>query len=207
MAKRKLSPQQLLFIDEYLRTSNATRAYILAYYTSKGKPEPKKDDAVRVNASKLLTNPNIAQAVDLQIEKKNKDFQIASPVEVLEGYTRALRFNPKLLYDDKKNLIPIPDLPDDIAMELVGIEFTDKGKPKYKFPDKTRVRDSMCKVFNIGQNGNGLKDLLLKLLENAGLNVTVNQTINNDLRTQIQYNTGNLQKLLPEADGTPSASK
>ncbi len=56
------------FCQEYiLNSQNATKAYIEAGYSAKG-------DSIRVNASNLLTNPNIKARIDelrLQTEEKH----------------------------------------------------------------------------------------------------------------------------------------
>lgn len=211
----KLLPQQLHFIDEYLKTSNATQAYLSAY--SKPNHSINKRTA-GTNAYRLLKNAQIKAEIDKRLQAvqavpTEAAYSIASPMEVLEGYTRAVRFDPGLLVDEDGQLLPVHKLPDSVRMELAGMEYseviTEKSdgteqnriaKIKYKFPDKTKVRDSLCKVFNIGSDGNGIKKLLLEMLQNAGMNVTINQTINNDNRT-VQFNTGPLEGLIAERPG------
>jgi phage terminase small subunit len=218
VAPRKLSPQQILFIDEYIRTSNATAAYIFAYYTKQGRPEPEKKSAVSVKASQLLINPKITAEIQKVIKKNNKSNNIANPVELLEGYTRAIRFDPGELVDKETGeFLPVHKLPEYIRLELAGMDYSEHivektdgteqhrtCKVKYKFPEKNRVRDSLCKIFNIGQDGNGLKTLLIEMLQQQfGMNITVNQTFN-DNRQQIVYNPS-LIKPLPGLDGTGPA--
>lgn len=54
MAVKKLPVKQRIFIREYLKDKNATRAYIAAGYEGKGAAQ---------SASALLTNPKIKEAV------------------------------------------------------------------------------------------------------------------------------------------------
>ncbi len=53
--EKALTPKQSLFVEEYLKDLNGSRAAIRAGYSAKG---------ANVTASKLLTIPNIATAVD-----------------------------------------------------------------------------------------------------------------------------------------------
>ena len=57
-----MTDRQRRFADEYLIDCNATRAYKAAY------PSVKKDEAARVNASRLLSNANIRAYIDKQLE-------------------------------------------------------------------------------------------------------------------------------------------
>lgn len=59
----KMNPKHREFALEYAFDCNGTRAYRKVYGT-------KNDDTARVQASKLLTIPNIRELVDSEIEKK-----------------------------------------------------------------------------------------------------------------------------------------
>ena len=58
-----MTDKQRKFCDEYLIDANATRAYKAAY------PHIKSDDAARACASRLLTNANIKNYIDEQLDK------------------------------------------------------------------------------------------------------------------------------------------
>ena len=79
-----MTDKQRKFADEYLIDCNATRAYKAAY------PRIKSDEAARVNGSKLLTNTNIRQYIDEQLEKISSS-KIANATEVMEYLTSVLR--------------------------------------------------------------------------------------------------------------------
>lgn len=80
----KMTEKQRIFAEEYIKDLNATRAYKAAY------PNVKKDAAARASGSKLLTNPNIKQYIDEQLEimrtKRTADAQ-----EILEYLTSIMR--------------------------------------------------------------------------------------------------------------------
>lgn len=72
MAEKKLTAQQVRFVEFYCSGMTAKDAYIKAGYKNKS------DDAVRVSASQLLTNPNIRTTIDERLNeiKQSVDDQI-----------------------------------------------------------------------------------------------------------------------------------
>lgn len=79
-----MTDKQRKFCDEYLIDANATRAYKAAY------PHIKSDDAARACASRLLTNANIKNYIDEQLDKISSE-KIADAKEVMEYLTSVLR--------------------------------------------------------------------------------------------------------------------
>ncbi|WP_312093448.1 terminase small subunit [Aminipila sp.] len=84
MAKEELTDKQKRFADEYLIDPNATRAYKAAY------PNVKKDETAKAAASRLLTNVNVKEYLDEQLEKIQSD-KIADATEVMEYLTSVMR--------------------------------------------------------------------------------------------------------------------
>jgi phage terminase small subunit len=72
------------FADYYIETQNGTDSYKRAY------PNCKKDATARVNASKLLTNPNIQNYIKERLESKEAA-RIANQDEVLSFLTQVMR--------------------------------------------------------------------------------------------------------------------
>lgn len=79
-----MTEKQKIFCDEYLKDLNATRAYKVAY------PNVKKDDVARANGSRLLTNANIKNYIDIQLEALHNE-RTADVKEVMEYLTSVLR--------------------------------------------------------------------------------------------------------------------
>jgi phage terminase small subunit len=79
-----LTEKQKRFADEYLIDLNATRAYKVAY------PNVKKDDVAKAAASRMLTNVNVKNYVDEQLEKIS-NAKIADAMEVMEYLTKGIR--------------------------------------------------------------------------------------------------------------------
>ena len=211
---RRLTPQQILFIDEYLKTSNATNSYIFAYYTSKGKPEPKKSIG-NVNGSKLLSTHSIASEVARRLELKAKENKILNPQEVLEGICFIASADPAALIDEATNEpLPIHKIPKEVRLAITQIETTEFITEKSDGTETSRRTKTICRlaekmpaykvlqeVWGIGKNGNGLKEMFIDFLKASGLTVNINQTINNDNRQLINYNPAAI-KPLPETDGS-----
>ena len=161
MSHTKLSPKQLKFCEEYIVDLNAPQAAIRAGYS--------KSYAVG-HSHKMLDNVRIQNEIsrlqeELRALATNED--IIGPKELLIGYAQDIRFDPgRLFKDDKKTLIPIPDLPKEIRMSLCGAKYDSKGQLEYKYPDKNKVRDSVRNMLGL-PNGNA--GLVKQLLEDANI--------------------------------------
>jgi phage terminase small subunit len=150
--KRALSHKQEKFCVEYLIDFNATQAAIRAEYSPRTAKEIGYEN---------LTKPHLQDRIaELQLQNidASKKGDIATPEEILRALTMDHRFNPKRLFDENGEMLPIPELPDEIALSLAGYEvvktyrkgedgeFEPQYRHKYKFPDKSRVRDLMAKL-------------------------------------------------------------
>ena len=170
----KLTDKQLKFCEEYVVDLNTTQAAIRAGYSLKY--AQKRAHAMLVNVG---IQGEIARLQNELREVAIANGDIADPQELLQGYSRDLRFDPATVYNDKKRLIPIPDLPKEVRMSICGVKYNAQGKLEYKYPDRNKVRDSMGRMLGL-TNGNA--SLIRELLENLGLvqiNVQNNVTINN----------------------------
>ena len=82
--KKKLTPKQQRFVSEYLKTGNATEAVRQAGY------QCKSDDATRVQGARLLTNANVARAIEKGQERRNdrleleEDFELKKAIEIMQ---------------------------------------------------------------------------------------------------------------------------
>lgn len=83
-----MTEKQKIFCDEYLKDLNATRAYKVAY------PNIKKDEVARANGSRLLTNANVKNYIDEQLQEFHNE-RTADAQEVMEYLTSVLRGESK----------------------------------------------------------------------------------------------------------------
>ena len=79
-----MTEKQKIFADEYIISFNATQAYKKAY------PNVKKDEVARANGSRLLTNANVKNYIDEQLENLKSE-RVADQQEVLEFLTSVMR--------------------------------------------------------------------------------------------------------------------
>ena len=83
---KKLTPKQNKFAEEYVNTGNASEAYRRAYDVA----ETTSNDVIKVKASELLKNGNIAVTIK-ELQKKEADnFQITRK-DVAEGYLEIIK--------------------------------------------------------------------------------------------------------------------
>ena len=139
-----LTPKQKIFADEYLIDLNATRAYKVAY------PSCKKDEAARVNGSKLLTNTNVVAYIDERMKEREKRTEITQD-RVLQELAKLGFFDIRKLFDDSGKPLDITGLDDETAACIAGLEVMDiyEGTgddkefvgyiKKYKLSDKLKA--------------------------------------------------------------------
>ncbi|MBM6753872.1 terminase small subunit [Lactobacillus alvi] len=80
----KLTTKQRLFADEYIKSGNATEAYIKAGYSVK------TNSSAKAASSRLLTNVNLKHYIDAKMAEI-ESHKIADAKEVLQFYARVLR--------------------------------------------------------------------------------------------------------------------
>lgn len=141
-----LNPKQQRFVTEYLVDLNATQAAIRAGYSKK---------CANRNGPRLLSNAVIQEALQERYQQIVFKGSVASPEEVLGGFTNDTRFDPRKLFDENGDPLPIADLPDEAALSLTGFEIDETVKSiegeekiinrkyKYKLPDKHKNRKSL----------------------------------------------------------------
>lgn len=78
-----MTPKQRVFADEYIKTRNATRAYMMAYPNS-------SEDSARRDASRLLTNADISAYVKQRIDEIS-DAEIMGVKEIMALYSAIAR--------------------------------------------------------------------------------------------------------------------
>jgi len=158
----KLTAKQQKFCREYLVDLNATQAAIRAGYSEK---------TAYAIGSENLKKPEIVEALIELREELAQRPDIATPEEVLAGYTRDIRFDPRKLYDESGILKDVKDLDDDTALAIAGFEISEKiaesngGQDttcfrnfKYKLPDKKANRDSLAKHLGLFVERHALTD-------------------------------------------------
>lgn len=132
-----LNDNQRKFIALYRATTprNASRAYE-AVYTSRG-------ERARINASQLLTNPNVRDEIDRLDAEDLRDLGITAAA-VLREIARLGFSDVRQLYDDLGNLKAPHELDDDVAAAVSSVEVVsyvkeDSGEPLLTRTHKIRL--------------------------------------------------------------------
>lgn len=138
---RPLTPQQLLFIEEYLVDFNGKCAAIRAGYSKK--------TAASI-ASFLLSKVNVQAEFQKRFQQKRESVGLTKE-NVLREIARLSFADIRKLYKESGELTPVHELDDDTAACVVGIEvfeeFEGEGKArtkigetkKYKLASKTEA--------------------------------------------------------------------
>ena len=112
----KLTIKQELFAQKYLETGNGSQAYRLSYDAAN-----MSDEAIRVEAHRLLQNPNVSLRVSVLQEYKLKRHE-ATADRVIAEYARLAFLDIRKAFDEEGNLKPIQEFDDDTAAAISGIE-------------------------------------------------------------------------------------
>lgn len=143
--KKDLTPNQRLFLAEYLIDRNATRAYKEVYKNV-------TDRTAITNGNKLLTNTYIQAAIAKSLEKQEKRLEISADKTVLE--TARLAFSDlRKFFKEDGSLIPIHELDDHAAAAISSVEVVvDKDGQtvhKIKLWDKNSALEKLGKHFKV----------------------------------------------------------
>ena len=148
-----------MFVEAYLSNGrNATDAAIQAGYSKSGAPK---------QGYRMSKDPAILSMIDQRrtfIAESNE----LSTNEIMADMARALRFDPRKLYNKDGTLKPIHELDDDTALCLTGIEVVAMPSPdgegdtplfvkKLKWESKATARDQALKVFGMYEKDNKQK--------------------------------------------------
>lgn len=173
MTKPALTPKQQRFVDEYLVDLNATQAAIRAGYSAK---------TAKSAASRLLTNVNVVAHLQQKNQKRTEKLELSAE-RVLREVMRLAFFDPRKLFDNAGNPLPIDTLDDDTAAALAGLDIViertgEKGDDystvrKYRAADKGAALNQLMRhlgLFNDKLKVEG-KLTLAQLVEAANAQV------------------------------------
>jgi phage terminase small subunit len=139
-----LTEKQIRFCEEYLIDLNATQAATRAGYSQKTANE---------QAARLLVNVSIQDYLSKAKTRLANKLQISQEM-VLEGYRRLAFYDARKFYDENGNIKNVPDLDEETAFALSGMEVIEEKKfdvvtgyiKKIKMSDRKGALDSICKV-------------------------------------------------------------
>lgn len=158
---RGLTPGEYDFCLTYLTNGyNATAAYRATH------PDCKTDGSARTLGWRMLTKVDVRAFLREQLGDRWK----AHAMDAEEASARVAmdaRSDLRGLYDDKGNILPVPEWPDEIANSVEGIEFDeDGGVKKVKLVSKGSARRLILELTGkLKAPGDGMRDLAEILAE------------------------------------------
>jgi phage terminase small subunit len=118
----KLNAKMLLFVQEYMVDRCGLKAAIRAGYS---------DSNASATAIRLLKNRFVKEAIQIATEAQEERLELSADRTLLE-INRLATFDIRRLYKADGSLIPIPELDDDMAACVKGVEFKKIGKEYVK---------------------------------------------------------------------------
>ena len=186
------TPKQRLFVREYCRHLNATKAAIAAGYS---------ENSAKVTASRLLTNANVSAEIARITEKTCKKLEISAE-NVLRELARLSFLDPRNFYDANGALRNVTELDDDTAACISGMVVEDIFRGRGSDQKKTGT----CLRIKFADKGANLERLgrYLKLFTDKVVH-TVEEHI--DLSKLSDADLFELQRILETADSNAGRDK
>lgn len=148
----KMSPQNAIFIVEYLKDMNGAQAAIRAGYS--------KDSAKEI-AYQLLQRPHIKKEIERQLDARSARTLITADKILFEMWQIA-DYDPQDAYEPNGDLKALSDMPVQVRKAIAGLEveamyemdYSEKGNPKkvevgllkkVKFWSKDRAQENLAK--------------------------------------------------------------
>ncbi len=187
-----LTPKQKLFIREYCRDLNATRAAIAAGYSENG---------AAVQGNRLLRNAKISSEIAELTAKTCTKLEISAE-KVLQELARLAFLDPRKFYNENGGLKHVPELDGDTAACIAGMEVKDV----YEGYGDERKKVGICRKIKFADKGANLERLgrYLKLFTDKVVH-TVEEHI--DLSKLSDADLFELQRILETADSNAGRDK
>jgi len=134
--EKKLTQKQRLFVAEYLVSLNATKAAIDAGYSKK---------TAQQTGSENLLKPLIADAIQEAMDKRCERIEITAD-RVLQELACLAFLDPRQFYNESGQLIPIHQLPEDVARALSGFEVSTVGGNEITVTSKIKHVDKKASL-------------------------------------------------------------
>lgn len=126
--------QRLVFAKEYIRTGNASKAWIAAFPQSIA-----KDNSRRASASKLLNNRKTRDLIRRLSDKANR--RIATSLEeIVASAVNVLRFDPARIHDENGALKPWDEIEPEDRLCITEVSTTETVLESGEIVRKTTVK-------------------------------------------------------------------
>jgi phage terminase small subunit len=145
--RKRLSPKHRLFVRQYVRLLNATKAAVLAGYSEK--------TAASIG-NELLNKPEIALAVEIGIARLAEKVDISAE-RVIQEYAKIAFARPDDVIrweDGKLVLTDIDDIDDMTLAAIAEVTRTASGDIRIKFHDKTKALEALARHLDLFNRDN-----------------------------------------------------
>jgi hypothetical protein len=139
----KLTPKQEKFSIEFLNTGNASKAYRMAFNTSKMKPA-----TINRKAKELLDHGKITARLAELLAPSLKKLDITLE-KTLKRLMQGQEFDIRKLYHEDGKVKQPHELDVDTASAIVGIKYTKDGGYEYKIVDVIRCTELLGRHLGI----------------------------------------------------------
>ncbi len=147
MASINLTPKQQKFVQEYIITGSASKAYKLAYNTSNMKPT-----TINRKAKECLDHGKITARIKQIRSAMAKRAEIDQDRLTVE-YARIAFLDYRIFFDDQGQLIPVSELNDDAAAALAGFETVMTGSgDQVDYVKKIKTYDKLKALGDLGKH-------------------------------------------------------
>lgn len=130
----KLKDKQERFCQEYIIDSNGSKAATRAGFSERSS---------RNQATRMMANDDIRARIDELMEKREKDAGVTAAL-VLKELLLIAKTDIATAYDEKGNLKPIHEIPEDTRRAIAGIkvfeEFEGFGKERHKIGETRELK-------------------------------------------------------------------
>lgn len=172
--KEAAADRKARFVEAFIANGgNGTQAAIAAGFS---------EHSAAQQASRLLKDAKVSEEVASRAEKVAAKYELTTDL-VIRSIVQELTFDPAKLYDEHGQLVPVPDLPEDIRMALTSLETEQLGSPdapvfvrKVKWAQRQGAREQAMKHLGMfgedNQQRNPLagvsRDTLKQIVERLG---------------------------------------
>jgi phage terminase small subunit len=146
MGRQQLTKNQQIFVDEYLKDRNGTRAYKAAYKTCK------RDESARVNASKLLTKTSISDVIAEGLAEIHKEARIEA-ADIRRELARIGFSDIRNIFDENGRLKRPEEWDDEVAAAVSSVEVVTRslGEGEVEYVHKIKTWDKKGSLELLGK--------------------------------------------------------
>lgn len=133
------------FSIEYIKDFHGAQAYRRAYNVGMG-------HSAVTNACRLLRTEHIRARVEF-LAREALTSEKMNAIAVLRGYARIASLDPRRAFDPSGNMLPIHQLPDDVALAIAGVEITETviGEGVMTYTKKVKFNDRLGALRDLGK--------------------------------------------------------